>query len=142
MTETTTGDRLVDAILAMLARPATEREREKKPAGYRVLIDDNFHYMDEDERYEYGMFGTTDEAIAACKWIVDRCLKSMMKPGMTAAALYELYVSFGEDPFVMAVDPTAARVKFSAWDNAKERCEVLTRNWPQHLVTDIPDLLH
>jgi hypothetical protein len=127
MTETTTGDRLVDSILAMLA------EQKPKPTGYRVLIDDNFHYMDEKHRYEHGVFGTADEAIAACKKIVNRCL--MWKPGMTATALYDEYVTFGEDPFIKAVDPTDAGVAFSAWDYAKERCEVLTRLHP--VFTDI-----
>lgn len=31
---------------------------------YRVMVDDNFHYMDEDERYELGIFSTADEVIA------------------------------------------------------------------------------
>jgi hypothetical protein len=44
---------------------------------------------------------------------------------MTADALYQLWVIFGEDPYVMPVDRTDARVAFSAWDYAKERCEVL-----------------
>jgi hypothetical protein len=162
MTRTTTGDRLVDEILAMLAegpnrqtkpdysrastmawdqmhlrakwedtdlaRHATERERKRSPlAGYRVLIDDNFHFMDEEDRYEHGVFGTADEAVTACKRVVDRCLKSMLKPDTTAAALYDQYVSFGEDPYVVAVDRTDAWVTFSAWDYAKEQCEVLAR---------------
>ena len=101
------------------------KEKSQDHAGYKVMIDDNFHYMDEEHRFEHGVFGTTDEAVAACKRIVDRCLKSMLKPDMTAAALYELYVTFGEDPYIVAVDPTDARVTFSAWDYAKERCEVL-----------------
>jgi hypothetical protein len=98
---------------------------------YKVLIDDNFHYMDEDHRYEHGVFETADEAVAACKLIVDGCLTRMLKPDMTAAALYELYVTFGEDPYVMLVDRTDARVTFSAWDYAKERCEVFTTSQPE-----------
>jgi hypothetical protein len=93
--------------------------------GYKVLIDDNFHYQDEEHRSEYGVFGTADEAVAVCKRIVDRCLEPMLKPGMTADALYQLWVMFGEDPYVMPVDRTDARVAFSACDYAKERCEVL-----------------
>ncbi|SHN86958.1 hypothetical protein [Bradyrhizobium erythrophlei] len=92
---------------------------------YKVLIDDNFHYMDEEHRYEHGAFGTADEAVAACKQIVDGCLTHMLKPGMTANALYEQWVMFGEDPYVMPVDRTDARVVFSAWEYAKEQCEVL-----------------
>jgi hypothetical protein len=41
---------------------------------YRVLIDDNFHFMNEDERCTHGEFESLAEAIAACKKIVDDCL--------------------------------------------------------------------
>jgi len=56
-----------------------------KPAGkYTVLVNDNFHYMDESERYELGSFETLDEAIAACKKVVDECFGEN-SPGMTPA---------------------------------------------------------
>jgi hypothetical protein len=87
----------------------------------KVFVDDHFHYQDENERYEHGEFDNPDEAVAVCKQIVDDCLEHMLKPGMTAAALFDQYAMFGEDPFVI---PDNA---FSAWDYAKERCEVLTQ---------------
>jgi len=34
---------------------------------YRVLINDNAHFMDESERTDHGVFADADEAIAACK---------------------------------------------------------------------------
>ena len=33
--------------------------------GYRVLIDDNYHFMEKSERITYDLFATADEAIAA-----------------------------------------------------------------------------
>jgi hypothetical protein len=36
--------------------------------GYRVLINDNFHYRDESERVKHGVFATPDEADSA--WLV------------------------------------------------------------------------
>ena len=33
---------------------------------YAVLVDDNFHYMEEDERRLHGSFATIEEAISAC----------------------------------------------------------------------------
>ena len=41
---------------------------------YTVYIDDNFHYMDESERYKLGDFPDCASAIAACKRIVDEFL--------------------------------------------------------------------
>jgi hypothetical protein len=93
----------------------------------KVFVDDHFHYQDEDHRYEHGEFDSPDEAVAACKRIVEECLEHMLKPNMTAEALFELYAMFGEDPFVI---PAHA---FSAWDYAKERCEVLTQVPPANL---------
>jgi hypothetical protein len=94
-------------------------------AGFKVLIDDNFHFMNEDYRGRGGVFATQDEAIAACKRIVDACLESGFEPGMTANALYEQYTGFGDDPFILPLDLNHAPVGFCAWGYAKDRCEVI-----------------
>jgi hypothetical protein len=88
------------------------------------MVDDNFAYMDEDERFEHGGFETQAEAIAACRRLVDADLLKYYKPGMTAAELYEHYTSFGCDPFIVAVD-AAEPVVFSAWQYAQERSKLL-----------------
>ena len=92
---------------------------------FRVLINDNAHYMDESERSEDGVFASADEAIAACKAIVDDELNTMWKPGTTANELYELYIAFGPDPFVVPLNPKDPEVEFSAWTYAKEQCQEL-----------------
>jgi hypothetical protein len=89
---------------------------------FKVVVADNFHYMDESEHYELGSFDSLELAIEASKRIVDEYLVSAYKPGMSAADLYHSYVSFGEDPFIVAAD--ANRVLFSAWNYAHEQC-----NW-------------
>ena len=44
---------------------------------YSVYVDDNYHYMDESERYKKGDYATLDEAIAACSTRdLDRTLSS------------------------------------------------------------------
>lgn len=48
-------------------------------AKYIVYVDDNFHYMDESERYCAGEFDALEEAIAKCKQIVDESLSSSSK---------------------------------------------------------------
>ena len=95
--------------------------------NYRVLINDNAHYMDESERTDHGIFANADEAVAACKEIVDGDLNAMWKPRMTAKELYELYVAFGPDPFVVPLNPKDPDVEFSAWTYAKKRCKELVR---------------
>ncbi|RQH12687.1 hypothetical protein [Bradyrhizobium sp. RP6] len=89
---------------------------------YQVLIDDNFHYQDESERVKHGVFATPEEAVAACRSIVDEYLTDAFKPGMTADALFESYTLFGEDPFIVPDGPGDATIKFSAWDYARQRC--------------------
>jgi hypothetical protein len=92
--------------------------------AYTVLVDDNFHYMDVEERYTFGEYETLEEAIIVCKSIVDQYLKEIHEPGITAEAMYKHYVSFGEDPFIRGVQATRREdVPFSAWTYARKRCE-------------------
>lgn len=89
------------------------------PATYTVFVDDNFHYMDEDERTRLGVFDTLEAAVAACRKIVDDFLTSNYEPGMTADSLYQYYTGFGTDPFIVGGE---SRSDFSAWDYARQRC--------------------
>jgi hypothetical protein len=83
---------------------------------YKVIVDDNFHFMDEQERTAHGEFKTLDAAIEACKKIVDEYLALAYTPGMTAKDLYSNYVAFGDDPWIGGGDG----VPFSAWNYAKQ----------------------
>ena len=94
---------------------------------YRVLINDNAHFMDESERSDYGVFNNLNEALVACKEIVDDELNTMCRPGMSAQELYRLYVAFGPDPFVVPLNSLVADVEFSASTYAKQRSKELTR---------------
>ena len=90
---------------------------------YQVLVDDNYHYQDEDERYKLGDFATFEQAETACKTIVDEYLQRSYKKGVTAEKLYEDYVGFGEDPlssaktfltvFRLGIMPKNALIKFA-----------------------------
>jgi hypothetical protein len=93
--------------------------------NYRVLINDNAHYIDESERADHGVFANAEEAVVACKEIIDDELNTMWKPGTTAKELYKLYVAFGPDPFVVHLNPNDPGVEFWAWTYAKGRCEEL-----------------
>ena len=91
--------------------------------SYIVFVDDNFHFMDEDERYQLGEYETYEAAVRACQAIVDAFLESGLKPGMTASELYAGYQQYGEDPFVIPNDRN-----FSAWDYAKKRSDEICRS--------------
>lgn len=85
---------------------------------YQVIVDDNFHYMDTDERYVISGFVTAEHALAKCKAIVEQCLKDCAKPGDTPEQIYGSYQAFGEDPWVGS-PPGKPPVRFSAWDYAR-----------------------
>jgi len=97
--------------LAALGRVAARRR------PWAVLVDDNFHHMDESERATHGRFATLEEALAACRAIVDEDLARLAaaNPGAGGPALFDLYAQFGADPWV-------AGSTWSAWDYARERC--------------------
>jgi len=92
-------------------------------ASFKVLVNDNAHYMDLTEVSEHGVFGSADEAVSACKKIVNDDLTAMWKPGTPAAALFQLYIAYGPDPFVIPINPDDPAIEFSAWSYAKQRCE-------------------
>jgi hypothetical protein len=103
--------------------------RSSDPARpFTVVIADNFHYMDEAEKYEHGKFETLEAAISASKRIVDEFLVSALRPGITADALYSHYTSFGDDPYI--IGSTEPGVPFSAWTYAKARCSELCGSQP------------
>lgn len=96
---------------------------------YTVLVDDNFHYMDESERYTHGTFASPEAAIAACKQIMDEFLEESCAFEMTrkgnwpsSEALYEHYVAYGPDPFIVTDTPSLPKTPFSAWAHAREQC--------------------
>jgi len=92
---------------------------------YRVMVDENFHYQDVDERREQGIYKSVDEALAVCRGIVDQSLQEEYRPGISAEALYGRYTSFGDDPFIEVLDGADDRAMFSAWSYAKEHCRVI-----------------
>jgi hypothetical protein len=118
-------------LIPIFQRPiriAHLEEGETMP-NYRVLINDNAHYMDESECVDHGViFAEADEAVAACKAIVDDELNTMRQPGTTAKELYRLYIAFGPDPLVVPLNPKDREVKFSAWTYAKKQCKNLVRS--------------
>lgn len=103
-------------------------EDAKLTRGYRVLVDGNFHFMDEDERWCLGEFTIYDEALKAARKLVEDFFLDA-KPGQTAEELYDGYTGFGDDPFVVpfggAEQPES---RFSAWDYAKHLANELEKN--------------
>ena len=87
---------------------------------YSVMVDDNFHYMDEEQRYEFGTFATYEEAVAACKKIVDEELRDMLKQGTKPEALSATWALYGSDPFIVG-----GPRRFSARDYVAEKVQDL-----------------
>jgi len=91
---------------------------------YSAYVDDNFHYMDEDERYHLDDYPDYATAFAACQKMVDDYLASAFKPGMTVGELLGSYTSFGEDPWIDAKPPDSSP-RFSARNYASQRCQAM-----------------
>ncbi len=89
---------------------------------YIVYVNDNFHYMDESERYKLGEFDDCQSAVSACKRIVNEFLEKTAS--VSADDLFGQYTTFGEDPWILSSD---ADCKFSAWNYARERCRELAQ---------------
>ena len=100
-------------------------ESEVILSRFRVLVDDNFHYMCEEERYEHDVFDSVEDAIAACRRIVDGDLEGYLKHGVTADKLCEMWFLFGSDPFIVPLEGPDGQERFSADDYVRERSKVL-----------------
>jgi hypothetical protein len=89
------------------------------------MADDNSHYQDLEERWEQGTYDTVDEALTVCCELVEQSRKGEYRPGIAADALYDRYMSFGDDPFIVVIEGTDESAKFSARSYANERCRVI-----------------
>lgn len=96
-----------------------DHDTSNESHNYTVFVDDNFHYMDESERYLNGKYETEEEALSVCRKIVDDYLLNAYQPDITAKELYESYVCHGEDPFIRGGDGKGTG--FSAWSYAEKR---------------------
>jgi hypothetical protein len=99
--------------------------------GYKVLIADT-----DNSKRTSGVFDTADEAIAACKLIVDE----LLQPGMTATALTAQCARFGNGPVIVPVDPDGTPVAFCARTYAEQRCQVLGAKPPLVFPADWEDV--
>jgi hypothetical protein len=95
---------------------------------YQVVVDDNFHYMDESERYTHGEYEASEMALGVAKALVDADLNSLYRTGMTADELYRQYTTFGSDPRILSEDESC---HFSAWSYAQERCQDICKEVAQ-----------
>lgn len=127
--EKKSAEKAMEAPIEKLPDESTEEatkkfveEKEEQSKKYVVFVDDNFHYQDESERYKLGEFKTCEEAIKACKKIVDEFIERGYVKGISYKDLYGGYHFFGEDPFIISDDK---KCRFSAWDYAKKRCREL-----------------
>ena len=94
---------------------------------YQVLVDDNFHYMDVEKRWDKGTYATLEEALRVCRAMVQRSVEEQFEqaPGATAEKLFNRYRSFGDDPFIRVLDGSDDRARFSAWTYAQEYCRTI-----------------
>ena len=93
--------------------------------GYRVIVDDNYHYMDEDERSVLGEYSTYAEALAAARKMVEDFFADP-EQDMTPTQAYEAYTMMGDDPWIEAFGGAPApKTRFSAWGHAKKHSKRL-----------------
>ena len=75
-----------------------EQVNEENKPTYKVWIDDNFHFMNENERFFHGEFDTPTQSIVASQKIVDDNIESIKEQETDPDKAYERYVCFGDDP--------------------------------------------
>ena len=86
---------------------------------YKVIVDENFHFMDEDESCTAAEYTSAEEAGVHCKKIIDDYLDRVHKSGMSANDLWRSWSGFGESPRI------SGPAEFSVVEYTKQPCEVL-----------------
>jgi hypothetical protein len=78
---------------------------------YEVFVDDNYHHMDESNRYSGGSYDSLEKAIHKCRELTIKSLEYFYEPGITPEKLSAQWAMFGEDPYIFGTD---GPVPFSA----------------------------
>jgi hypothetical protein len=81
---------------------------------YIVKIDDNYHYMCEEDRLSDESYDNLKEAIKRCEEITIRSLENLYEEGITSEKLSAQWSMFGEDPFITREEGEEGEVPFSA----------------------------
>ena len=88
---------------------------------YTVMVDDNFHYMDEEHRYKHREYSSYEKAVAACKKIVDEELRDLLKQGVKLEELSATWALYGSDPYIIG-----GSERFSARDYVSAKIQELS----------------
>lgn len=86
--------------------------------GYAVWAHHSFHLSGEAEKYLVGRFDSCDEALEACRRLVEEFLESSYQEEMSPETLMEEYEASGPDPYI---EPRREECVFRAREWARER---------------------
>jgi hypothetical protein len=93
---------------------------------YRLFVDDNFRFMDDEARDPSGLFFDYRVALGVAKGIVYGSLDENYEPGMSAGELMGRYLYFGESAFI--VPTPEGEPYFSAREYAKAMAEEMAHS--------------
>ena len=71
---------------------------------YIVYVDDNFHFGEDEERYKLDEYDSYQAPTEACIKIVDEFMRQAYRDEISFKELWEGYMMFGEDPFIVSDD--------------------------------------
>lgn len=92
--------------------------------SYLLFVADHGRYM-EAPATPHARFEDLARAVAAAQAIVAASLRELHAPGISAEELYARYMSFGDDPYIIATG--GGDVEFSAIEHARRRCAELRK---------------
>lgn len=69
---------------------------------FHLRVYDNFHYNDESEAYNKGLYDSYEAALYAAKGMVDEFLIYNWRKGMLPKDLHALFLLYGDDPIILA----------------------------------------
>jgi hypothetical protein len=91
--------------------------------GYQVNAAENSRYREESERRVVGVYEGVEEALSACRYVIDRSLRDLHEGEMQAAQLFLLWAVMGEDAWLVPLTEGEPEPAFSGQDYARMRSE-------------------
>ena len=96
--------------------------------SYQVNAAENSRYMDEEERRTVGVYDSLEEALGACRYLIDRSLRELHDGEMQAAHLFRLWGIWGEDAWIVPLGEGMLTPDFSGRHYARARSEDLCQS--------------
>lgn len=102
---------------------------------YKVYVDDNCHFMNEDERYLQGTYDSFEKAVTAARKVIDDFFAGVDIGKLTEEQLFSGWSHYGDNPFIVTDDKRSNCDKVESLKTALAELEGLSIDNPDDFLS-------